>query len=52
METTPTRGELVVLGVILVVLGLISGPNPAMILVGGLAAAVGILEGRAAWTAR
>ncbi len=52
METTSTRGELVVLGLILVALGLLSGPNPAMIVVGGLAAVVGILEGRATWTTR
>lgn len=49
--SSSTSGELIVIGLVLVVLGILGGWSATVILVGGLAVAVGIAENRAAWQA-
>lgn len=49
MPTTSTNGELVVIGIVLVALGLLAGGGPALLGIGVVACVTGVLESRAAW---
>ncbi len=52
MPVTSSSGELIVVGVILILLGVVTGGSATLLGVGGLALAVGLYESRVAWQAR